>query len=357
MEVGAGSVRYIGSKARVIDDLIHIAGAPRGSGVFVDAFCGTGVVAAAAADAGWAVRLNDNLRCAVTMAAARLFADSDVPFSMLGGYASALDELRKAPADPGFVWSEYSPAAAHSGAERVERRYFTEDNAARIDGMRSRIEQWRAAGAISPSEETLLIADLLSAANKVANIAGTYGCFLRAWQPTALADIALNHRNLRATPVKVEVQCGDVSSVRSLPDDLVYLDPPYTKRQYAAYYHILETIAVGDTPPVGGVTGLRPWKHLASPFCYKRRALAAIHKLITDLGSERVLLSYSDEGHVNLTELIGMFSSDLKVHLHEVREIGRYRPNQTASDNNPAVTEYVVEVLKKSRTASAATDK
>jgi adenine-specific DNA-methyltransferase len=353
MEVEAISVRYIGSKARVIDDLIHIAGAPRGSGVFVDAFCGTGVVAAAAADAGWAVRLNDNLRCAVTMAAARLLAVSDVPFSMLGGYASALDELRETAADPGFVWSEYTPAAAHAGAERVERRYFTEHNAARIDGMRGQIEQWRAEGMISPSEEILLVADLLSAANKVANIAGTYGCFLRAWQPTALADIVLSARNLRATPVKVEVQCGDVSSVHSLPDDLVYLDPPYTKRQYAAYYHILETIAVGDTPDVGGVTGLRPWKHLASPFCYKRRATAAIHKLITDLSSKHVLLSYSDDGHVDLTELIGMFSSDLSVHLHEVREIGRYRPNQTASNNSSAVTEYVVEVLKTSRTARA----
>lgn len=351
MEVEAVSVRYIGSKARVIDDLIRIAGSPSGSGVFVDAFCGTGVVAAAAADAGWSVRLNDNLHCAVTMAAARLVAASDVPFTMLGGYTRALDELRKTPADPGFIWSEYSPAAAHAGVERVERRYFTEDNAARIDGMRGQIEQWRAEGMISPSEETLLVADLLSAANKVANIAGTYGCFLRAWQPAALADICLNARNLRSTPVRVEVQCGDVSSVRSMPGDLVYLDPPYTKRQYAAYYHILETIAVGDTPTVGGVTGLRPWKHLASPFCYKRRALAAIHKLITDLGSERVLLSYSDEGHVDLTQLVSMLSSDSNVRLHEIREIGRYRPNQTASDNSSAVIEYVVEVLKTNRTA------
>ena len=50
--------------------------------------------------------------------------------------------------------------------------------------------------------------------------------------------------------------------------------PADTKRQYAAYYHILETIAHGDEPVVEGITGLRPWKSKASDFCYKRRALA-----------------------------------------------------------------------------------
>ncbi len=29
---------------------------------------------------------------------------------------------------------------------------------------------------------------------------------------------------------------------------LCYVDPPYMKRQYAANYHLLETIAKGDNP-------------------------------------------------------------------------------------------------------------
>ena len=200
MEAEAVSVRYIGSKARVLEDLVHIAGPPQGSGVFVDAFCGTGVVAAAAADAGWAVRINDSLRCAVTMAAARLVAAQDVPFGILGGYQKALRVLNDLAAAPGFIWSEYSPASASAGAERVERRYFTESNAARIDGMRGQIAEWAAEGSISPLEEVLLVADLLSAANKTANIAGTYGCFLRKWQPGALADLQIGRAHVR-TPV------------------------------------------------------------------------------------------------------------------------------------------------------------
>jgi len=347
MEAEAVSVRYIGSKVRVLEDLVHIAGSPRGTGVFVDAFCGTGVVAAAAADAGWSIRLNDSLRCAVTMAAARLLAADDVPFAAFGGYQNALRRLNNCSPDQGFVWSEYSPASAHAGAEQVERRYFSENNAARVDAIRRQIARWAVVGDVSPLEEVLLVADLLSAANRVANIAGTYGCFLREWQPGALADLRLAERPLRTTPVPLEIQCGDVLAVRAEQGDLVYLDPPYTKRQYAAYYHILETIAVGDAPSVGGVTGLRPWKHLASAYCYKRRALNALSELIIGLDSEHVLLSYSDEGHVDLDDLVSTLSSSATVHLHEIREIGRYRPNQTASDNNSAVVEYVVEVVKK----------
>ncbi|MCZ5120468.1 DNA adenine methylase [Escherichia coli] len=44
--------------------------------------------------------------------------------------------------------------------------------------------------------------------------------------------------------------------------DLCYIDPPYMKRQYAANYHILETLARGDEPEA-----MRYWwiKTLARP--------------------------------------------------------------------------------------------
>lgn len=66
--------------------------------------------------------------------------------------------------------------------------------------------------------------------------------------------------------MRVEATVGDVFDVPNAAHDLVYLDPPYTKRQYASYYHILETVALGDEPEVKGVAGLRPWKNLASDF-------------------------------------------------------------------------------------------
>ena len=53
--------RYIGSKSRLVDKIASHIGPPRKGAFFVDAFCGTGAVAEAAAEHGWNVRINDSL--------------------------------------------------------------------------------------------------------------------------------------------------------------------------------------------------------------------------------------------------------------------------------------------------------
>jgi adenine-specific DNA-methyltransferase len=338
------AIRYIGSKARVAEEIIDVVGSPSSQGGFVDAFCGTGVVAAAAADRGWAIRINDHLLSATVITAARLTAVGDVPFEALGGYVRAAESLNVLDPIVGFITREYSPASrVHAG---LERRYFTERNAGRIDAMRWQIRQWQLDGAVSGAEERLLLADLLAAANRVANIAGTYGCFLRHWSSTATRDVQLAPRVLRVEPVELEVHVGDVTGVPSKPHDVVYYDPPYTKRQYAAYYHILETIVAGDAPTIGGVTGLRPWQHLASDFCYRVRALGAIIDLIRGCPASRVLLSYSSQGHVPQEALEGALADLGELQVHRLGEIGRYRPNGAAVRAGGSVHEYVFDLRR-----------
>lgn len=337
--------RYIGSKARLADVISAHIGRPSGSGWFVDAFCGTGAVAEVAARLGWSVRLNDHLLSSVTIAAARLIGSEDVLFRKFGGYNGALTRLNELPPINGFVWREYSPASKTFIG--IERRYFSEINAGRIDAMRVKIQVWKEAGDVSELEERLLLADLLGGANSVANIAGTYGCFLSKWQAQALNDLQLRPRLLRCRHASVEVSVADASKVAMSSGDLVYLDPPYTKRQYAAYYHVLETIAAGDEPPVEGVAGIRPWKSKASDFCYKRRALNAIATLIERIPATRVLLSYSDEAHVPIHSLTAALSQLGTVTPHRLMEVGRYRPNRTASQAGASVGEYLIMVDRK----------
>lgn len=339
------SVRYLGSKARVVESIRDIVGPPgHQDAFFVDAFCGSGVVAEAVARLGWRIRLNDNLFAAATIAAARLISREKAQFRSLGGYSAAVALLNAVPPHPGFVWREYSPASGKFG--RHTRRYFTEENAARIDSMRRQIASWAAAHAITDAEERLLIADLLLATNRVANIAGTYGCFLRDWQSQAKASVTLIARDLFPFEVDVEVTVADISKLTTGVNDTVYLDPPYTKRQYAAYYHILETVALGDEPSVDGVTGLRPWREKASEFCYKKKALQALERTLKQVTASRVLLSYSDEGHVELTALKKAIECFGAVEQHELRAIGRYRPNAKASQQGSVVKEFLLVIDK-----------
>lgn len=334
--------RYIGSKSRVLNDLRKHIGKPDG-GYFVDAFCGTGAVAELAASMGWPVRINDHMESSALMAAARLISESEARFEAFGGYSNAIDALNGLDPVRGFIWREYSPASA-TFLSGIERRYFTEANAEKIDAVRSRIQVWCAEEKINSIEERLLIADLLGAVNRVANIAGTYGCFLSKWTPQSQESLTLHPRVLKPAKTVVEVSVGDVSDVKVEEGDVAYLDPPYTKRQYASYYHILETVAHGDEPLVEGVAGLRPWRDRASDFCYKTRALKALTTLIQNMRSKRILLSYSNEGHVPIDDLrLGLHGIG-EVSTHELARIGRYRPNKTASEANSSVKEYLIVI-------------
>lgn len=338
--VAAPRMRYIGSKARIADAIVAKLGRP---GLLVDACSGTGIVARTAAVAGWKVHINDHLSCATTMSLAQLCSHAEARFRSLGGYAKTIQTLDALPPQEGFIHAEYAPT--QRSASGHERRYFTPHNAGRIDAVRQKIRMWAEDGTISPVEAGLLTADLISAANSVANISGTYGCFLRTYQASALQPLTLRCRPLMDAPVQAAVTNDDIFNLEVAAESTCYIDPPYTKRQYAAYYHILETIAVGDEPAVGGITGLRPWKEKDSPFCHRRRAAHAFNEAVGKLASQRIIISYSDEAHLNREELRQAVEGHGKVTFHDLGAVGRYRPNAVATQQG-TVGEYLLELVK-----------
>ncbi len=335
--------RYIGSKARLVNAILARIGEPNG-GVFVDAFSGTGSVAQAASEAGWTVHVNDHLISAAIMSFARVVSSSQVAFSGTGSYNCAIAELNAIEPIKGFIWREYSPASARYCP--VSRMYFTEENAQKIDGIRTIIESWRRCDIVNDAEAYVLIADLMGAANRVANTAGTYGCFLSQWQRQSLNALELIPRQISDTAPPATMTTTDVLDIACEPEDTVYLDPPYTKRQYAAYYHILETIALGDEPPIEGVCGIRPWRDKASDYCYKVRAAKALKMLVARLPARRMFLSYSTEGQVSLATLSDVLKNVGEVVQYELDQVGRYRPNRAASRAGSEVHEVLFRIKK-----------
>lgn len=337
--------RYIGSKARIADEIIKYIGKPTGDGYFIDAFSGTGIVAEKAADYGWKIKVNDMMKNAVIMSTARLLSMEDISFMNFGDYESCIALLNNLEGEKGFIWKEYSPASKNEVG--IERKYFSEKNAAKIDAIIRTLKEWLKNKVITENEYVLLMNDVISAVNDIANIAGTYGCFLSKWSSQANNDIELKKTQLREKKVNFVSSNEDVFNLTSNKSDVVYLDPPYTKRQYASYYHILETIVCGDEPVVEGVSGLRPWKEKASVFCYKTKALKALIELIISQKAHRVVLSYSNEGHVILDELIEELTPYGTVKLFELSSIGRYTPNKAAVNNNTSVKEYLIDFYRK----------
>lgn len=331
------SIEYLGSKRRLIEFLMGPICSIPGASVVADLFCGTASVSLGLKARGMRVIANDHMKLCATLAEAALLTDGAPPFRGLasvqggdcneGAYHAALRTLNALPPVSGFFHQTYSPESVRTG---VMRMYLTEANAAKVDAIRAQINEWEPL--LTRAERAVLLRDFVTAVSAVSNTAGTYGCYLKTWKQRALEPLRL--RPGAALPAELanyetqhhEVRCEDAEVAAStLPGvDIVYLDPPYTKRQYAAYYHLLETLVTGATPEVEGSTGLPRWQDKQSDFCHRKRAPRALERLILRIDAPHVFLSYSGDGHITHEEILGILASRGTVRSWE-RSSQRYR--------------------------------
>lgn len=123
--------------------------------------------------------------------------------------------------------------------------------------------------------------------------------------------------------------------------DLCYIDPPYMKRQYAANYHILETIARGDFPDAVGKSGLRDWWEQHSKLCTKTRGLQSFEKILGDMHCPKFLISYSEDGLFTLGQLEECFSKFGTVEVQEI-DYNRFRSNDSKLPKK--LKEYLISI-------------
>lgn len=312
---------------------------------FLDAFCGSGSVSALLKKAGYSVAANDFMCFAAHMTAAILLNDDSPEFDGLvregiikasdHPYEQVLAYLNALPGKAGFITKNYSPVSGNYCD--VERMYFSVENAQRIDAVREKIEEWDLC--LQEKEKSLLLADLVEAVSSVSNIAGTYGCYMKHWKKKALSPLTLKKSSF------IKGKEGASYSVSNKPVnemidtdayDIVYADPPYTKRQYSAYYHLLETIVLWDEPVLEGSTGLRDWKQKSSDFCYKRKAPAALRYLVEHARCRFFVLSYSDEGQIPHEEILKILSDRGSVQTEELT-YKRYKSNNADNQRKDVI--------------------
>jgi adenine-specific DNA-methyltransferase len=323
--------RYLGNKTRLVDIIVSAVEEIAEPGARVaDPMCGTAAVAQGLGAAGFVVTASDELTFPVVHARVRLQLDGTPAFEGLGGYEAALRELNASPSVSGFFHREYSDEGQPRNGSRP-RAYFTGRNARRIDGIRARLSDWERGGLLDGLERDLLYHDLIMAVNRVANIAGTYGYYRRTWNSAALRPLELMPSDPSLGSPHHSVMQGRVEDlVAQLDVEVLYLDPPYTKRQYAGNYHLLETLAVGDEPDPVGEGGLRDWYDQYSAFCSKRQVRTAFHEVISRTPAQWVLLSYSEDGLVPPHDLVALLEEFGSVRRQDV-QVPRYRSNGGAA--------------------------
>ena len=241
-----------------------------------------------------------------------------------------LDYLNQLPGVLGFMYQHYSPSMPD--ANLIMRLYFTVSNAMKIDVIRETIGSWYLLRLISDDEFYVLLYALLEAASRCANTTGTQTAFLKYWAPNALRPLELRLPDITSSDKTHKAYCQDsLSLIRTLKDiDVLYLDPPYTRKQYAAAYHLLETIAKWDRPSIRGVSGMRDTKQLGSSFSRKTEALGSLKHIIAQGHYKHLLLSYSSDGLMPHDAILDMLSQygEAIVYTHEVT---RYESNSGSS--------------------------
>jgi adenine-specific DNA-methyltransferase len=342
------SYRYIGNKSRVLKNLMPVIGSIVEPGATVaDLMCGTASVSEALRVAGYRVVASDIMTFAVQHARVRLTMDTEPSFAGIGGktYREVLNYLQSLPPVQGYMVREYSPVGSPSEGH-PPRKYFTAENAAKIDAIRAAIKTWEDQGLLTEQERALLRHDLVLAANKIANIAGTYGHFRSTWTNGSQNPLTLEPSNFifgyRVDHVVLPPGPAE-KSASQVTAQLCYLDPPYMKRQYAANYHILETLARGDEPPAIGLSGLRPWRDQYSDFCSKVKIRQAFTDIIQKMDCPQFLISYSEDGLVPKEELKTFFEQFGKV---EVKGFTHQRFRSNSSLLGATLTEFLFHLTK-----------
>jgi adenine-specific DNA-methyltransferase len=319
-----------------------------------DLMAGTGSISLALRKNGYRVIASDLMTYSKHHLVTQLLFNAPPTFGMLKNeikqhsdepmYHTVLRYLNKLAPIKGYFHQEFSPDGKPLNGT-PSRKYFTSDNAKRIDSIREKINNWKEANLITCNEESILKHTLIMAVNEVANISGTYGYFLSSFTRSSLNELmlfpfefekkgAIDHLVLQGF---AEDLAGEITA------DLCYIDPPYMKRQYAANYHILETIARGDSPEAIGKSGLRNWWDQHSKFCTKTKIRDSFEKVITKMNCSVFLVSYSEDGLLSVAELVSLFERFGKVKVKNV-EYARFRSNNSKLGKN--LDEFIIKVIK-----------
>ncbi len=385
-------IAYIGNKRRLLPLFVtalktieQTGRTPlRRTGMFIDYFSGTGVVARVAKSLGFQVITNDWEPYAALLARAFIKTSQKTLqlFAAEGGLAQVLNELNAQThyhKKNAYFSKYYCPGQTQTANPECERLFYTRENGILLDNIQAAInarypKDERAPEVIQKRE--LLLGLLLAQASKRANTSGIFKAYHHGFGGRngdalnrILAPIKLTKPVLSEQATSVRVFRSDALRLaRKLkrvkqPTELVYIDPPYNQHQYGANYHILNTIALDDRPAVNKtfwVNGKKvdksairkDWVRTRSGFCYRRTATACFKQLIADIRAKYILVSYSTEGVIPFAELLSILAAKGSISV-VTRSYVRFRGGRQTNVTKKLNVEFILIVETACRATAA----
>ena len=366
-------IAYLGNKRRllplILEGIKNTSHNIKSNSKFLDLFAGTGVVSRMAKSLGFEVHCNDWEEYSYQINRAFVGLDASIletGFAELGGIDTVLEYLNmidNAEPQDRYISEYYCPADDENPDILNERMFYSHANGLRIDGIRAQIAKWKNMGLLTEDENSLLLALLLYEASTRANTSGVFKGFHQGFGGThgdALSRILKTLQLVKPVllPGKGYVYNEDClalsEKLQNTRFGIAYLDPPYNQHQYGSNYHLLNTIARNDKPDINKnifVNGKKTnksairtdWTKTKSRFCYKSSAEADFKKLIDNINTEHLMISYSTDGIIPFDNILDILSSKGKMDIVS-SEYTKYRGGKQALTTKTKNVEFVILV-------------
>jgi adenine-specific DNA-methyltransferase len=305
------AIKYTGSKLKLLPHILSLSKKVHAVNVF-DGFSGSSRVSQGFAKNGYRVFANDIAVYSKFFNTAYLL-NKALPES----YQPLVDHLNSlTPVDGWFT--------EHYGGDRNTAEYkfpWQKKNTRRLDAVREEIDHLN----LDEVTKAVAVTSLILALDQVDSTLGHYVSYLNDWSPRSYKDLKLKVPGLWINQQDNVVMNHDIfEALNHLGGDIdiAYLDPPYgsnnekmppSRVRYASYYHIWTTICLNDKPEIFGKARRRADTSdlvAGSVFEEFRRSpsgrfivIESIEKLIKEISTQYIILSYSSGGRATAEEL------------------------------------------------------
>ena len=346
-------MNYIGSKLSLIDFLYKSINSviDKNCTSFCDLFAGTGIVGRYFKSKNFSIISNDIQYYSYVINKHYIENHKYLYFKNLNDEIEDLkgskikerhlivcEYLNNIPYKEGFIYNNYSLGGTKN--KEYQRIYFSDENALKCDAIRMKIEEWFQNNKINENEYYFLLTSLLENIDKCANTASVYGAFLKDIKNTALKTFNYYPSDFVFSDKKHKVHNKDANElIKTIDTHILYIDPPYNRRQYSDNYHMLETIAKYDNPEIKGKTGLRN-DRIKSLYCSKNDVYNIFEDLINKAKSKYIFVSYNNEGLLSLEDIKTIMSNKGKYGVF-VKEYNRFKADSKRNNLASSTFEYL----------------
>ena len=346
-------MNYIGSKLSLLDFLYKSINSviDKNCYTFCDLFAGTGIVGRYFKSKNFSIISNDIQYYSYVMNKHYIENHKYLYFKNLNDeiedlkcadikekYLIVCEYLNNIHYKEGFIYNNYSLGGTKN--KEYQRIYFSDENALKCDAIRMKIEEWFQNNKINENEYYFLLTSLLENIDKCANTASVYGAFLKNMKKTALKTFNYYPANFFINDIEHKVYNKDANElIETIDTDILYIDPPYNRRQYSDNYHMLETIAKYDNPEIKGKTGLRN-DRIKSLYCSKNDVYNIFEDLINKAKSKYIFVSYNNEGLLSLEDIKTIMSNKGKYGVF-VKEYNRFKADSKRNNSASSTFEYL----------------